>query len=316
MIRFIGLRLAAMVPVALLVTLISFLLIELIPGDPAQVVAGETATPEQVAATRVALGLDRNVFERYVTYLGDIASGNFGKSVVLQPGWNAMDLITQAVPVTLSLTLVSLIIAVLVAVPLGVAAALRRGTWEDQFLTGLTALALALPPFVVGPVLAVLFAITIRAFPAVGYEPLSTGFPVWISYLVLPSLALAVNPIAEIARQIRGSLVDAMDQSYVRTATAKGLAPARVIGKHALKNAAIPAVTVLGLQVTRVIGGTVVVEIIFAMPGIGSLAVNAVLAKDFPVIQSLVLFSAFAVLLTNLLVDLTYGYFDPRLRKA
>jgi peptide/nickel transport system permease protein len=316
MIRFIGLRIAAMTPVVLLVTLISFLLIELIPGDPAQVVAGETATPDQVAATRIELGLDHNVFERYLSYLGHIFSGDFGTSIVLQPGWNALSLIAEAVPITLSLTLVSLVIAVAVAVPLGIAAALRQGKWEDQFLTGLTALALALPPFVVGPVLAVVFAISIRAFPAVGYEPLSAGFPVWISYLVLPSIALAVNPIAEIARQIRGSLVDAMDQSYVRTATAKGLTPGRVIGKHALKNAAIPAITVLGLQVTRVIGGTVVVEIVFAMPGIGSLAVNAVLAKDFPVIQSLVLFSAFAVLLTNLLVDLSYGYFDPRLRKA
>ncbi|GHF36284.1 peptide/nickel transport system permease protein [Amycolatopsis bartoniae] len=316
MIRFIAWRLAGMVPIILLVTLVSFLLLELVPGDPARVIAGDFATPDQIEATRVALGLDRNVVVRYFAYLGDIVTGSFGNSVVLQPGRGAMELILQALPVTLSLTVVALVIAVVIAVPLGVAAALRRGTWVDHVLTGLTSLSLALPPFVIGPLLVTILAVAYKLFPAVGYQPLSQGFTVWLSYLFLPALAIAVNPIAEIARQIRGSLIDVLDQSYIRTANAKGLSTTRVIGKHAIKNAAIPAVTVLGLQVTRVIGGTVVVEIVFAMPGIGALAVNSVLASDFPVVQALVLFSALAVLATNLLVDLTYGYFDPRLRKG
>ncbi|MFI7166259.1 ABC transporter permease [Rhodococcus erythropolis] len=315
MIKFIGHRILSMVPIVFLVILVSFLLIELVPGDPAVVIAGDNATPEQIQQTRIELGLDRNVFVRFFEYLGDVLTGNFGNSLVLQPGRNAMSLIWEALPVTLSLTVLSLVIAVLVAVPLGVIAALRKGTWIDQFLTGMTALALALPPFVIGPLLVTFLAVSYRLFPAVGYQPLSSGFSVWISYLILPAIALAINPIAEVARQIRGSLIDVLDQSYVRTANAKGLPRTRVIGKHAIKNAAIPAITVLGLQVTRVIGGTVVVEIVFAMSGIGALSVNAVLAKDFPVVQALVLFSAFAVLLTNLAVDATYGYFDPRQRK-
>jgi peptide/nickel transport system permease protein len=314
--RFVAWRVLGMVPIILLVTLVSFLLLELVPGDPARVVAGDLATPEQVEATRVSLGLDRNVVVRYLAYLGSVVTGSFGQSVVMQPGRGAMDLILQALPVTLSLTVVSLVIAVVVAVPLGVAAALRRGSWVDQVLNGLTSLSLALPPFVIGPLLVTVLAVTYNLFPAVGYQPLSAGFPVWFAYIFLPALAIAVNPIAEIGRQVRGSLVDVLDQSYIRTANAKGLTTTRVVGKHAIKNAAIPAVTVLGLQVTRVIGGTVVVEIIFAMPGIGALAVNSVLSHDFPVVQALVLFSALAVLATNLLVDLTYGYFDPRLRKG
>ncbi|PQP21987.1 ABC transporter permease [Rhodococcus opacus] len=315
MIKFIGHRILNMVPIVFLVILVSFLLIELVPGDPAVVVAGDNATPEQVQQTRIELGLDRNVLVRFFEYVGHVLTGNFGNSLVLQPGRNALSLIWEALPVTLSLTVLSLVIAVLVAVPLGVTAALRKGTWIDQFLTGMTALALALPPFVIGPLLVTLLAVSYRLFPAVGYQPLAAGFFVWISYLVLPAMALAINPIAEVARQIRGSLIDVLDQSYVRTANAKGLSSRRVIGKHAIKNAAIPAITVLGLQVTRVIGGTVVVEIVFAMSGIGALSVNAVLARDFPVVQALVLFSAFAVLITNLAVDATYGYFDPRQRK-
>lgn len=316
MIRFIAWRVGGMLPIALLVTLVSFLLLELVPGDPARVVAGDLATPEQIEETRAKLGLDQNVVVRYLTYLGDILSGSFGESISLQPGRGAMELILDALPVTLSLTVVSLVIAVIVAVPLGVAAALRRGTWVDQVLTGFTSVSMALPPFVTGPLLVTVLAVAYSLFPAVGYQPLSEGFAVWMSYLFLPALAISFNSIAEIGRQIRGSLIDVMDQSYIRTANAKGLSATRVVGKHALKNAAIPAVTVLGLQVTRVIGGTVVVEIIFAMPGIGALAVNSVFAGDFPVVQALVLFSAFAVLGTNLIVDLTYGYFDPRLRKG
>ena len=316
MIRFMLLRVLGALPILALVTVVCFLLIELVPGDPARSVAGEFATPEQVEAVRVALGLDQNLIVRYLIYIRNVLSGDFGESVVLQPGQRAMDLIMAGFPITFSLSLVSLIIAVVVAVPFGVVAALKRDSLIDHMLTGLMSISMAVPPFVVGPVLVVLLAISNPWLPAVGYQPLSEGFWTWLSHLILPASALAVNAIAELARQIRGALIDVMDQSYIRTANAKGLRPAIVVGKHAVKNAAVPAVTVLGLQVTRVIGGTVVVEVVFAMPGIGSLAVNSVLANDFPVVQTLVLFSAVIVLIANLLVDMSYGYFNPRLRKA
>lgn len=316
MIRFVAYRALGAVPIALLVTVVAFLLIEVAPGDPARAVAGDMASEEQVAQIRADLGLDRSILLRYVSYLGSVLRLELGNSVVLQPGRGAADLILQALPITLSLTVVSLVIALVVAVPLGVIAGLRRDGIADHALTGLMSLAMALPPFVVGPLLVTLFAISLPWFPAVGYQPLSMGFGEWLRPLVLPAIALSVNSIAEIGRQVRGSIIDIMDQSYIRTAKAKGLTSLRVIGKHAGKNAAIPLVTVLGLQVSRVIGGTVVVEIVFAMPGLGKLAVDSVIANDFPVIQALVLFSALAVLVVNLLVDLSYGYFNPRLRGA
>jgi len=316
MARFIAYRVLGSIPIALLVTIVAFLLTGLAPGDPARAVGGELATQAQLDQIRADLGLDQNILARYWTYLTSVLALDFGESVVLQPGRGAMDLIFQALPVTLSLTVLSLVIALLVAVPLGVVAALRRDGVVDHALTGLMSFAMALPPFVVGPVLVTLFAISLPWFPAVGYQPLSEGFGEWLRFLILPAIALSVNSIAEIGRQVRGAMIDVLDQSYIRTAEAKGLGALRVVGKHAGKNAAIPVVTVLGLQVSRLIGGTVVVEIVFAMPGIGALAVNSVIANDFPVIQALVLFSAIAVLLSNLTVDLSYGYFNPRLRKA
>lgn len=316
MTRFIAYRVLGAIPIALLVTIVAFLLIGLSPGDPAQAVGGEFATPDQLDKIRAELGLDQNVFVRYWTYLTGVLALDFGGSVVLRPGQDAMEMIFEALPITLSLSALSLVIALLVAVPLGVVAALRRDGLIDHALTGLMSFAMAVPPFVAGPLLVAIFAISLPWFPAVGYAPLSDGLGSWVSFLILPAIALSVNSIAEIGRQVRGSMIDVLDQSYIRTAEAKGLSSMRVIGKHAGKNAAIPLVTVLGLQVSRVIGGTVVVEIVFAMPGLGSLAVNAVRANDFPVIQALVLFSAMAVLVTNLAVDLSYGYLNPRLRKA
>jgi peptide/nickel transport system permease protein len=300
------------VPALLGVMLVALLLLELMPGDPAEIMAGENATPEAVEAIRHDLRLDQPLWERFGRYAWGVVQGDLGRS----PGSDiaVWERISTALPVTLSLGGLALSLAVLVAVPAGTWAALRRGRWADRAVAATASVMQAVPPFVIGLALVIAFAVDRSWFPANGFVPFEEDPWEWFRHLVLPASALALSAAAELARQTRGALVDTFEQDYIRAVRAKGLRERWVIGKHAAKNAATPVVTVLGLQVGRILGGAVVVELIFGMHGFGALALNAVVTRDIVLIQGVVLVSAIAVLLANLAVDVLYGYFDPKVR--
>jgi peptide/nickel transport system permease protein len=307
-------RLISVIPTLLLITILSFLLLKLIPGDPARTLAGDNATEAQVKVIRHSLGLDKPVIQQYFDYMGNLLHGDLGTSLV--NGDSVTHRIGQALPVTASLALFALIFAILIGVPAGVLAALRRGRAADHLVTGASSVLIAIPPFIVASLLVIVFALDRSWLPAGGYVDPSAGIGEWARYLVLPALALSLASAAELARQVRGSLADTMEEDFVRSAHARGLKNRSVIGKHAAKSAAIPVVTVLALQVGRILGGAVIVELIFAMPGFGTLALDSVLSRDVPVVQGIVLVSAIVVIATNLLADLSYGYFNPKIRTS
>jgi peptide/nickel transport system permease protein len=310
--KLVGRRVLTAIPILLGIMLLALLLVELMPGDPATFVVGEDATPEALAIARHDLRLDEPLWKRFVEYVWDVAHGDLGES----PGSHVAvwDRVSAALPVTLSLAIVGLAFAVLLGVPAGTLAALRRDRFADRAVTAVASGMQAVPPFVVGLALVVVFAVDRSWFPAAGYVKFGEDPWEWFRHLVLPGLTLAMIPAAQLTRQTRGALVDILEQDYIRAARAKGLRERAVIGKHAAKNAATPVVTVLGLQVGAVLGGAVVVELIFGLSGFGGLALGAALGRDLVLIQGVVLISAIAVLITNLLVDVSYGYFNPRLR--
>lgn len=312
MLKLVARRALTTVPALLGVMLVALLLLELMPGDPAEIMAGENATPEAVEAIRHDLRLDQPLWERFGRYAWGVVQGDLGRS----PGSDiaVWERISTALPVTLSLGGLALSLAVLVAVPAGTWAALRRGRWADRAVAATASVMQAVPPFVIGLALVIAFAVDRSWFPANGFVPFEEDPWEWFRHLVLPASALALSAAAELARQTRGALVDTFEQDYIRAVRAKGMRERWVIGKHAAKNAATPVVTVLGLQVGRILGGAVVVELIFGMHGFGALALNAVVTRDIVLIQGVVLVSAIAVLLANLAVDILYGYFDPKVR--
>jgi peptide/nickel transport system permease protein len=214
----------------------------------------------------------------------------------------------------MSLTAVTMVIVVIVGLPTGVVAAVRANSWIDRALTAFSSLAMAVPPFIIGLILVLSLAILNPVFPATGYAPLADGLMPWFQHLILPSIAVATISAAELARQTRASLVDVLGRDFIRTTRAKGLLKTNIIGKHGLKNAGVPIVTVLGLQVSRVLAGAVTVEFVFALPGLGTLAVNSVFSRDVPVILGIVMLCAVFIVVVNVVVDLTYGYFNPRVR--
>lgn len=313
MIRLAGKRLLTTIPTLILVMLATFMLLELMPGDPAATIAGEQATPETIDRLRVQLGLDEPVVTRFVTYIGDILTGNLGESLLT--GRTVVESIGEAIPPTASLAFVALTMALILAFAGGIGAALRRDGLLDRFVSAASALALATPPFVVALLLVVPLAVNRDLFPATGYEDIQGGLWPWLRHLLLPAFALSLNSAAELARQVRGAVVDTLEQDFIMTSNASGLSRRSVIVKHALKNSAVPIVTVFGLQLGRILGSAVVVEKVFAIPGFGTLAYSSVLQRDLPTVQGVVLVSAVAVLAVNLLVDLSYPYFNPKLRR-
>lgn len=314
MLIFITKRILAAVPVLFIVTLIAFSLVYMIPGDAAVVAAGENASPERIQEVRVQMGLDQPPVVQYFTWMGNLLRGDLGTSLI--SGHPNSSVIASAIPVTLSLTLLALTWSLVFGVIVGTIAGLNRGSWIDRSLTALTTLGLAVPTFWIGLLLVVTFALQLRWFPATGFTPISEGLWPWLSHLILPALALGTTTAAEIARQTRAGMLDVLEHDYIRTATAKGLPNWMVIGKHTSKNAAIPVVTVFGLQAAALIGGSVIIEQVFAMPGLGSLALRSILERDFPVIQAFVVIVTLFVLLINLLVDISYAYFNPKVRQA
>lgn len=315
MLTVVGKRLLVAVPILLVVTLVTFLLIDLSPGDPAALLAGDNASPDRIEEVRVQLGLDQSLWERLVSYVAGLFQGDLGVS--LFSGQSVVDAIAESLPVTLSLTLVAFVLVFLIAIPLGTLAAARRDGIADRIVSALSSFFIGVPPFVAGLLLVIVFALTLRAFPATAYVPLSEAGPnVWLSHLILPGLALALPSAAEVARQLRGALVDVLEQDYIRTQRAKGLAPLLVLSKHGLKNAAPPVLTVVGLQLGRMLGGTVIVEQVFAMPGFGMLTYNSVVQHDYPIIQGIVLVSALAVIVVNIVTDVLESVINPRLRSV
>ena len=312
MILYIFRRLGATLIVMAVVALVVFSLLFLTPGDPAAIIAGDIATADDIHRIRAKLGLDDPFLVQFGGWSWRLLHGDLGTSIFTN--LPVTTLIGQRVQPTVSLTLCALVVAVLIAVPLGVIAAARAGSWVDRFVMGFSVLGFSVPVFVLAYVLIIVFSVELEWLPVQGYRPMSEGLWEWARHLVLPTLALGTVYIALIARMTRAAMLDVLAQDYVRTAQAKGLAPSAVLVRHALKNAAVPIVTVIGIGVGLLIGGAIVTETVFALPGVGRLTVDAILRRDYPVIQGVVLLFSFTYVLVNLLVDLLYTLFDPRIR--
>jgi peptide/nickel transport system permease protein len=307
-------RLALMVPVAFLVTIGVFLLAHLTPGDPALILLGEDRNPEAIAAIHHRLGLDQPLYVQYVTWLGQIVHLDLGRSVTThQPVAVA---IGERLPATFELGAVALIWSLLVAIPLGTIAAVRRGSLIDRLATGFTVGGVSIPNFVIGIVLIFVLSVTLRLFPFGGYVPFNKDAYENLRHIVLPAIALGTAGAAINMRFTRSSMIEVLNLDFIRTARAKGASWQRVVFIHALKNALIPVVTIIGLQVGGIIEGAVVTETVFTWPGVGRLAVESIFNKDYTVVQGIVLLAAFSFMFANLVVDLVYGWLDPRISYA
>lgn len=312
MYAFLARRLLATIPVLAIVAVLVFLMLRLTPGDPAAILAGDAANTEQIAQIRAGLGLDRPVPVQFVIWLGNMLSGDLGESFYYKMKVTA--LIGQRIEPTLSLAALTIAIAVLTAVPLGVLAAWRFGGWFDRALMGFAVMGFSVPVFVLAYILIWIVSLKLGWLPVQGYRRIADGFGPWLQHLILPSITLSVIYIALIARVTRASVLETLGEDYIRTARAKGLREARVLVRHALANAAVPIVTIIGIGIALLIGGVVVTESVYAIPGLGRLTVDAVLARDFPTIQGVILLFSLFYVLINLLVDLSYVIFDPRIR--
>jgi peptide/nickel transport system permease protein len=300
-----------MAPVALVVSFITFMLIHLIPGDPAQVLLGEDATTQNVAALDQQLGLDQPVPVQYMRWLGRALHGDLGRSIILQQPVTAA--IAQRLPVTIELGVAALIFSLVLAIPLGVLAATRRNTIIDYLVNATSLFGTAIPGFVLGLVFILFFAVFLKLFPPGGYVPFGEDPLHNLQDLVMPAIVLGTGAVSVNLRQVRANMLEVLNQDYIRTARAKGLSRIHVLYVHALRNALMPLLTIVGIQVGAILAGTFIVETIFLWPGIGSLAIQSILAKDYPVVQGVVLLSALAYMLANLLVDIGYGILDPRI---
>jgi peptide/nickel transport system permease protein len=305
-------RCFATIPVMVIVALFVFSLLYLAPGDPAVVIAGDQASAADVERMRTSLGLDRPFLIRFGEWSWRIIQGDLGVSIFTQLPVTTM--IMQRMEPTLSLMIMTVVLAVGIAVPLGVLAAWKSGTWVDSAVMAFAVLGFSIPVFVVGYMLGYVFAVELNWLPVQGYRPIAAGLGPWLRHLVLPTIALGGVYIALIARVTRATMLDVMQQDYIRTARAKGVGQSDMLFIHALKNAAIPIITVVGIGIALLIGGAVVTESVFAIPGLGRLTVDAISKRDYPVIQGIVLFFSFTYVLVNLLVDILYTFFDPRIR--
>ncbi|WPZ34491.1 ABC transporter permease [Thalassobaculum sp. OXR-137] len=305
-------RLLATIPVLGMVAVFVFLMLRLTPGDPAAVLAGDNGSPEQVAQIRESLGLNEPLLVQLGIWMGNILQGDFGQSYFFKK--DVSELILLRVEPTLALATTTLIITILVAVPIGVLAAYKHGTWIDRAVMAFSVAGFSVPVFVLGYILIYLFAMQVDLFPVQGYKSIADGFWPFLHRLILPSITLSVIYIALIARITRASVLEVLGEDYIRTAYAKGLTPNTVLLKHALRNAAVPIVTVIGIGIALLIGGVVVTESVYNIPGLGRLTVDAVLGRDYPTIQAIIIVFSFVYVVVNLLVDLTYSLLDPRIR--
>ena len=312
MLLYIAGRLLAAVPITALVAVFIFSLVHLAPGDPAVLLAGDNATPDQVEQIRERLQLDRPLHEQFGIWAGNALQLDLGESIYSrQP---VTRLIAQRIEPTFVLSVVTLVLTVAIAVPLGVIAAWKANTLLDRAIMGFTVVGFSVPVFAIGYVLVYLFAVERRWFPVQGYKQLSDGVLASLHSVTLPAIALALIFAALIARVTRAAMLEALNENYIRTARAKGMGTPRILIIHALKNAGVPVVTVIGIGFATLIGGVVVTESVFNIPGIGRLTVDAITRRDYPVVQGVILFFSLTLIAVNLLVDLSYGLFDPRVR--
>ena len=304
-------RIAATLPVMAVVAVIVFLLIHLSPGDPAALIAGDLATTDDIARLRSSLGLDLPLWNQFLIWVGKLARGDLGTSIFTQVP--VTQLLAQRIEPTLSIALVTMTLSVLLAIPLGTVAAYRAGSWIDRLVMLFAVLAFSVPVFLIGYLLIYTFSITLQWLPVQGYVRLSEGIGPWLRNLLLPCVNLALVYMALLTRMTRATVLEVLQEDYIRTARAKGLGVLAVLG-HALRNAAIPIATTVGVGIALLIGGVVVTETVFAIPGVGRLVIDSVQRHDYPVIQSVLLLSAGVYVLINLLIDLSYRLFDPRIR--
>jgi peptide/nickel transport system permease protein len=305
-------RLLSTVMVMTTVAVFIFLLLHLSPGDPAAIIVGDNATPAQIDAVRKQLGLDDPLAVQFVRWLGGVLRGDLGISIFSHEPVNK--LIGQRIEPTVSLAATTILLAVAIAVSFGVLAAWKAGTWIDRLVMVLSVVGFSVPVFVVGYLLIYLFSIKLGWLPVQGYAPLADGFVPWIRHLILPSIALGLAYVALIARITRTTMLDVLAEDYMRTARAKGVATGPLLMKHALKNAGVPIVTVIGIGVALLIGGVVITETVFNIPGVGRLVVDAISQRDYPIIQGVTLIFSGVYVVVNLIVDLSYTVIDPRIR--
>ena len=300
------------IPLLLLISVLAFALVQLLPGDPAVAIAGDQASRERVEEIREELGLDDPIVERYGRWLGRVLRGDLGESIIT--GRDLRSEIWRKLPITGSLAGGAILFALLLGVPVGVIQGTHPGGRVDRFFQLGTSLGLSIPNFWLGTILVTIFAAILPWMPAFGYVGITESPFEWARHLTLPVITLGVFAAAELARQVRAGLLAVQGENYIRTAWAKGLKPSRVVGRHALKNAAMPAVTILGVRMGRMLAGSVIVEAIFAMPGVGKMTIDAVFNRDFTAIQAVVLFAAVVVVMINLAVDLVYALLNPKVR--
>lgn len=306
-------RIFAIIPVMLIVAIFVFLLLRLTPGDPAAIIAGDMATPEQLERIREAMGLNQPIHTQFITWMGRLLQGDLGVSLI--SGTPVTTMIGQRIFPTINLALLTIAIAVAIAVPMGVLAAWRHRSWVDYAVMSFSVLGFSVPVFVIGYIFILVFSISLGWLPVQGYSaPSEQGFAAFMTRAILPALTLATIYIALIARMTRASMLEVLGEDYIRTARAKGVKESRVLFRHALRNAAVPILTVIGTGFALLISGVVVTESVFNIPGIGRLTVDAILARDYPVIQAMILITSATYVVVNLIIDISYTIFDPRIR--
>lgn len=312
MAKYIIQRVLSLIPILLVVAVVVFLLIHLTPGDPASVILGDEASPENVAALREQLGLNLPLHQQFLSWFGGVLRGDLGDSIFM--GMSVSEAFFSRVPPTLSLAILAQIFAVAIALFMGIMAARKRGTLADQAVMGISLLGISVPSFLLGLFLILIFAVEFRWLPVAGYRPLSNGLWDHLRYLLLPAIALGAMQAALIARMTRSSLIEILSEPYIKTARAKGVQEKKVVYKHALKNAFIPILTVIGETFGTLITGAAVIETVFNIPGIGQLIINSIERRDFAIIQGSILMITITYVLLNLLIDLLYGLLDPRIK--
>jgi peptide/nickel transport system permease protein len=312
MLAYIARRLIQTVLVLVFVSLMVFSLMHIIPGDPVLIMLGDQATPAQIEAFRHALWLDQPLWAQYVHWATNVLQGDFGDSIFYHE--SVISLIAARLPITFHLGIVAFILSTLVSIPAGIISAVRRGSWLDSVITVSANLAMAVPIFWLGILGIYLFSLRLGWLPVQGYTSPLDNLALNTRQIIMPALCLAIVPLASLARQMRSSMLEVIQQDYIRTARSKGLTERAVISGHALKNAIIPVVTLLGIQLRNLVGGAVLIEQVFNIPGMGRLMVTGVFNKDYVVVQGTIMVVAIVVALANLAVDISYGYFDPRIR--
>ena len=301
-----------LIPVFIVVAIVAFSILHLIPGNPAALMLGLEATTAEIEAMNKELGLDRPILEQFILWSKDLIRGDFGYSYYIN--MPVLDIILEKIPVTLSIAILAELVAILLAIPLGVFSAVKHNTFYDQFFMTLAVLGISIPSFWLAIMFILIFSVIFQWFPTQGYVPISEGFVAWIRHLALPAVALGIRHSALIARMTRSSMLEVLSSDFIRTVRSKGLSENNVIFKHSLKNSLIPVVTVVGLSFTALLGGALITETVFALPGIGRLMLGSIQRRDYPVVQGILIIFACICVFMNLLVDIIYSYLDPRIK--